>query len=212
MATVLSCTYRAITKRKRRWDPQDLKPTAQAAEALHLFPGSLYSWRPVQSTLQLTKTTCSSLEAVTARVQGKLILMEFLEKYPRKEKKTPPNKQKVPESFFFPWEIYLIWTTETCSSRKMLQIVVVMIISRNQHHHLFLPLVLSYDGIRGGGAGKTLLYFMPSAYHFKTPKPQLMPSVLYLSNFNSDFSSSSLPACLKLPPVQSSLLLQFWHN
>lgn len=212
MATVLSCTYRAITKRKRRWDPQDLKPTAQTAEALHLFPGSLYSWQPVQSTLQLTKTTCSSLEAVTARAQGKLILMEFLEKYPRKGKKKPTKQPKSTRIILLSMEIYLIWTTETWSSRKTLQIVVVMIISRNQHHHLFLPLVLSYDGIRGGGAGKTLLYFMPSAYYFKTPKPQLMPSVLYLSNFNSDFSSSSLPACLKLPPVQSSLLLQSWHN
>jgi len=42
----------------------------------------------------MTKTTRSSLEAVTARVQGKLMLMELLEKHPRKGKKTskPPNK------------------------------------------------------------------------------------------------------------------------
>lgn len=43
--------------------------------------------------LQLTKTTCSSLEAVTARVQGKLIPMEVLEKHPRKGNKKV-TKQK----------------------------------------------------------------------------------------------------------------------
>lgn len=82
-----SCICRSVTKRKRRWDLRDLEPTAQTAEALHLFPGSHYSWRPLQSMLQLTKATCSSLEAVTARVRRKLILMELLEKHPRKGKK-----------------------------------------------------------------------------------------------------------------------------
>lgn len=82
-----SCIHRAIRKRKRRWDSQDLEPMAQTAEALHLFPGSHYFWQPKQSMLHLTKATCSPLEVITARVQGKLILMEWLEKYPRKGKK-----------------------------------------------------------------------------------------------------------------------------
>lgn len=171
---------------------------------LPCFPLLLAAWR---SMLQLTETTCSSLEAITARAQRKLILMEWLEKYPRKGKVAPNHQENVAESFFFPQEIYSIWTTETCSSRKTQQTAVVMTIRRNQQHHLFFP----YDGIRGRGGGKTLA-FPAFSRLLNTPKLQLIPSVLYLSHFNSNVSSFSLQAWLKLPPDQSNHLLQPLHN
>lgn len=78
------CIYTAIRKRKRRSTGPGANGTA--AEALHLFPGSHYVWQPKQSMLHLTKATCSSPEVITARVQGKFILLEWLKKYPIKGK------------------------------------------------------------------------------------------------------------------------------
>lgn len=94
---------------------------------------------------------------------------------------------------------------------ETLQTVLVMIISRNKQHHLFLSLIFPYNGICRTGLENTAVFHALSTL-LRTPKLHIIPSVLYPSNFNSNFTSSALPDCPELLPDQTSPLLQSWQK